>query len=108
MQQGALAFAREWQQSVLKEWDLPPSLAIEPFLQLVAAPGKDQLSLLGDLSVEDGGVYPLAAPKHLGRYLLHTRELKKDFSLARWKIGFLARLLRLPLPYDRLYLALKK
>ena len=108
MQQGALAFAREWQQSVLKEWDLPPSLAIEPFLQLVAAPGKDQLSLLGDLSVEDGGVYPLAAPKHLVWYLLHPRELKKDFSLARWKIGFLARLLRLPLPYDRLYLALKK
>ena len=108
MQQGALAFAREWQQSVLKEWDLTPSLAIEPFLQLVAAPGKEQLALLGDLSVEDGGVYPLAAPKHLGRYLLHPWELKEDFSLARWKIGFLARLLRLPLPYDRLYLALKK
>lgn len=108
MQQGALAFAREWMQSILRERDLTPNLAIEPFLQLVSTPGKEQLELLGNLSVEDGGVYPLAAPRHLGWYLLHPRELIKDLSLARWKIGFLARLLPLPLPYDRLYLALKK
>lgn len=108
LQQGALAFAREWETSVLQELDVSAALAIEPFLKLVGSPEKDQLLLLGDLSVEDGGIYPLAAPKKILHYLLHPRELKKDLQLARWKIGFLARLLPLRLPYDRLYLAMKK
>lgn len=108
LQQGALAFAQEWKTSVLQKLDISATLAIEPFLKLVGTPEKDQLLLLGDLSVEDGGVYPLAAPKKILHYLRHPRELKKDLQLARWKIGFLARLLPLRLPYDRLYLALKK
>lgn len=108
MHQGAVAFVRDWQQSVLKDQEISSDLAIEPFLRLVGTPGKAQLSLLGDLSVEDGGVYPLAAPRKISWYLLHPEEFKKDLSKARWKIGFLARLLPLPLPYDRLYLAMKK
>lgn len=108
IQQGACAFAAEWQNSILHQVKIPAELAIEPFLTLVAKPDQAQLSLLGDLCVEDGGVYPLAAPGTVTEYFLHPGALKKDLATARWKIGFLARLLPLPLPYDRLYLSMKK
>lgn len=67
-----------------------------------------QLALLGNLTVEDGGVYPLAAPQSVGHYLIHPGEAKRDFAAARWKIGYLKRLAPLPLPYGRLYLTFKK
>lgn len=108
LQQGVLAFARAWGKSVLAELLIGPDLAIEPFLQMVRTPDRTQLELLGDLSVEDGGIYPLAAPRPCRWYVVHPKMLKKDLSEARWKIGFLARLFPVHLPYDRLYLALKK
>lgn len=107
IQQGALAFVQAWRQSILAEISLDPDLAIAPFLQMVRKPGREQADLLGDLFVEDGGIYPLAAPKSLGWYLIHPKSLKKDLAQARWKIGFMARLLPGPFPYDRLYLAMK-
>ena len=86
---------------------IPPAAAIAPFLRLVGQPTAGETALLGDLTVEDGGVYPLAAPRKAGYYLTHARQARRDFSAARWKIGFLKRLAPLPLPYDRLYARLK-
>lgn len=108
IQRGALAFAKAWQKSVLASVDLVPELSIAPFLHLLAKPSKTQTRLLGDLTVEDGGVYPLAKPQPLETYLLHPAQMKRDLAESRWKIGFLRRLLPGALPYDRLYLALKK
>lgn len=77
------------------------------FLEMVRAPRPAEAALLGSLTVEDGGVYPLAAPRGWKDYLLHPRHLMADFAQARWKTAFLRRLLRLPLPYDALYAAMK-
>ena len=75
---------------------------------LVGQPTAGETALLGDLTVEDGGVYPLATPRKVGYYLTHANQAKQDLSVARWKIGFLKRLAPLPLPYDRLYAKMKK
>ena len=107
LQQGALRFAESWQTSFLQALTIPPAAAIAPFLRLVGQPSAGETALLGDLTVEDGGVYPLAAPRKAGYYLTHARQAGRDFSAARWKIGFLKRLTPLPLPYDRLYARLK-
>ena len=87
---------------------IPPQRAIAPFLRLVESPTALQLNMLGDLTVEDGGTYPLAAPQHTAHYLIHPRQARRDFAEARWKIGFLQRAVPLPLPYGKLYLKLKK
>lgn len=108
IQEGARAFARDWQASVLREQTIPPSAAIGPFLRLVADPTSGELTLLGGLTVEDGGVYPLASPQPLPKYLFHPRTLRHDLANARWKIGFLKKLLPVPIPYSRLYQAAKK
>lgn len=108
IQQGVRNFAAVWQDSVLHDWPIPPEQAIAPFLQLVESPTALQVKLLGDLTVEDGGVYPLAAPESAAHYLAHPRDVKRDLAEARWKIGFLKRLAPLPLPYGKIYLKLKK
>lgn len=78
------------------------------FLALVRAPRLEDATTLGEMTVEDGGVYPLASPAGLGFYLFHPRQLAADFAQARWKTAFLRRLLLLPLPYDKLYEMLKR
>ena len=108
LQKGILRFAQEWQNSFLQTLTIPPQTAIAPFLRLVGQPTAGETALLGDLTVEDGGVYPLAAPRGVGYYLTHANQAKRDLSAARWKIGFLKRLAPLPLPYDRLYAKMKK
>ena len=108
LQKGILRFAQDWQKSFLQTLAIPPQTAIAPFLRLVGQPTAAETVLLGDLTVEDGGVYPLAAPRKVGYYLTHANKAKQDLSAARWKIGFLKRLAPLPLPYDRLYAKMKK
>ncbi len=108
IQCGVQNFATAWRESILRNQTIPPERAIAPFLQLVESPTAQQAALLGNLTVEDGGVYPLAAPEPVGRYLADLKRAKRDFSAARWKVGFLKRLVPLPLPYGKLYLKLKK
>lgn len=78
------------------------------FLEMIRAPRPAEAEILGDLMVEDGGIYPLADPRGWGHYFSHPKHLMADFAQARWKTAFLRRLLRLPLPYDALYAAMKK
>lgn len=108
LQRGALDFVKAWKGSVLADVRLPASLAIRPFLQMAARPSKADLQILGGLTVEDGGIYPLAAVRPWSEYLRHPGRAVQDFAQARWKVGFLKRLLPLPLPYDRLYAAAKR
>lgn len=76
IQSGVRRFAAAWRDSVLNGQPIPPQRAIAPFLRLVESPTAIQLDLLGDLTVEDGGTYPLAAPQHTAHYLTHPRQAK--------------------------------
>lgn len=108
VQRGILRFAKEWQASVLRDLPIASQTAIDPFLRMVRKPAVSQVSFLGPICVEDGGVYPLADPKRWGHYLRHPAQWKRDLSAARWKIGFLKKMCPIPVPYDRLYLGVKK
>ena len=72
-------------------------------------PNKQDIKLFADFRFfDDGEINYLAKPQHLLTYLLHIRQLKKDFLMCRWKIGFLKRLLKIKLPYQTIYNYLSK
>ena len=107
-QRGVRQFAVSWRSSCLYHKSILPQTSIAPFLRLIEDPTASEIKALGRLTVEDGGTYPLAAPKKAGYYLTHPAAARHDFSVSRWKIAFLKELLPIPLPYGKIYLTLKK
>lgn len=54
------------------------------------------------------GVYPLVGYKGFIYYLLHPTKLKIDLFNAKWKAGFLKKILKINAPYGYIYNKLKK
>ena len=104
---GALDFAAAWRAGAWGALPPPADYAAEALLRLIRDPQTAEADALGDLTVEDGGVWPLAAPQPWRAYLRAPRRFAQDLAAARWKTAFLRRALRLPLPYGRVYAALK-
>ena len=102
LQNAVLDALADWR-STLAPWHPTPQEAIAPFLSLVRHPSVGETRTLGDFVLEDGVEFPLAKPRALGWYLAHPGRFGGDFSNSRWKVGFLKRLLGLPLPYDQWY-----
>lgn len=105
--QGMRAFVQRWQAGPLREVQIPPQTCIAAFLQMVQAPRMQEVRTLGEITVEDGGSWKLAAPASWGTYLHAPAQLKRDLAQARWKPAFLQRLFGVPLPYGKVYAALK-
>lgn len=105
--QGMMAFVQHWQSGPLRDVQIPPQACIAAFLQLVQAPRMQEVRTLGEITVEDGGSWKLAAPASWGTYLHAPAQLKQDLAQARWKPAFLQRLFGMPLPYGKVYAALK-
>ena len=104
---GALDFAADWLAGPWAGLGLPAEYAAAALLDLIRAPGRAEADALGDLTVEDGGEWPLAAPRRRADYLRDPRAFGRDLRDARWKTAFLRRALPLPLPWDKVYAALK-
>lgn len=107
VRRGALDFAAAWRAGAWGALPPPADYAAEALLRLICDPQTAEADALGDLTVEDGGVWPLAAPQPWRAYLRAPRRFAQDLAAARWKTAFLRRALRLPLPYGRVYAALK-
>ena len=105
--QGMRAFVQRWQAGPLREVQIPPQTCIAAFLQMLQAPRMQEVRTLGEITVEDGGSWKLAAPASWGAYLHAPAQLKRDLAQARWKPAFLQRLFGVPLPYGKVYAALK-
>lgn len=106
-QEGALSFIQMMKTGVGAErMDYPTATA--NLYQAIRRPRKRELDLFADFSFSDGDTHPLAAPKSLGTYLLHPKQLLFDFANSQWKIGFLKRLFRVPVSYWGVLSFLKK
>lgn len=63
-------------------------------------PRLKEARMFGDLIfLSDHQENYLAKPKRTLQYLRNFKSLKEDFKASNWKIGFLKRLFKLPLPY---------
>ncbi len=77
------AFVQRWQAGPLREVQIPPQTCIAAFLQMVQAPRMQEVRTLGEITVEDGGSWKLAAPASWGAYLHAPAQLKRDLAQAR-------------------------
>ena len=104
MQNGAMKFINEFKDSLLSNcFELSASIVCSGFEKLETEPQKEELKYIGDLDYENFYMTKIASPKRLRYYLIHIRELKRDFMLAGWRTGFLYRLFRVRLPYAKVY-----
>ncbi|WP_204647097.1 HAD family hydrolase [Gemmiger formicilis] len=108
LQQAALEFAHDWKNGSWGTLAPGPDMPLQAYLSLVRTPQLRDIQLLGDLTVEDGGTWSLAAPQPWGIYIKNPRAFVRDFGKSRWKNAFLKRAFRIPLPYAWLYEMLKR
>ena len=72
-------------------------------------PQMDDIKMFGDiLFYDEGYTQKLVAPKRLLYYVVRPRDLKDDFLRSRWKIGFMKKIMRIKLPYQNIYLLLRR
>lgn len=107
IQSGALLFIKQFSQNALSKYiEINEHLAFKAMKNLCTNPTKQDLKKLGNLSFFDTAIVPLAKPSKEDYFSF--RKLKYDFSHSHWKIGYLRRFFKLPLPYLYIYALLRK
>lgn len=81
---------------------IDPNISYRELHRITKKPSLNEAKIFGTLNFYDGVSRPLASPKSLLSYSISPKKFIKDFSDSGWKVGFLRRLLRLPLPYAAL------
>lgn len=104
IQEGALSYIRNLlHYPALAELDIS---SLSAFLSVIAVgntPTRKELKMFANIQFLDEKVSYLAKPEKLTTYLTAPNKLKQDLWGSRWKIGFLKRLLHIPLDYVKLY-----
>lgn len=108
IQNGALKFVEDYKNSVLRLLEIGSQIYFANLYNAGVNPNKVLLKKFGDLDFRDGGVEKLASPEPLRKYVTKPRRLIADFYNCRWKVGFMKRLFKIPLPYNMIFSALKK
>ncbi len=108
IQNGALKFVEDYKNCVLRQLNISSQVFFANLYNAGVNPDKVLLKKFGDLDFRDGGVEKLASPEPLGKYFAKPRKLISDFYNSRWKVGFMKRLFKIPLPYSLIFSALKK
>jgi len=67
-------------------------------------PNKLDLKLFANFRFfDDGETRYLATPRKLIYYFFHIKTFKEDFLMSRWKIGYMKRLFKININYNKLY-----
>ena len=99
IQEGALDFVRRFKAAGLLA-SVDPEVAYSRIKRISTDPTLRQAKMFGDIMFcSDGQRTWLARPKSWPHYLAHPGDLKYDFLITRWGIGFLKRLFVVKLPY---------
>lgn len=90
--------------------EFSPSSVFKNLMEIGIHPMKKDLDFIGDIRVvgADTNYHYLAKPQRLGNYLNKPQKLKYDFRYTGWRVGFVKRLLRIPLPYAEIYFWIRK
>ena len=109
IQKGAIEFVRDFNGSIMKNnFMLTAEMATKSFCNLAMCPLREELNTIGALNYDDFGIGKLAAPKSLLTYIVNPWLLYHDLKYAPWRIGFLYKLFKVRLPYDKIYSIFRK
>ncbi len=103
IQQGGLAFVEDVMKTKMS--DLINIDVIDAFVDLNLVgnhPEKADIELFEKFIFYDVKKQPLIQVREKSQYILKPRLLKDDLRESKWKIGFMKRLIGLPLPYYRI------
>ncbi len=105
LQKGALQFVESsLNDELLSEMDITAQNAFSGIERAGNSPKMKDINLFGDFAfVDEGNKTKLANPKGMLYYLFHLKQLKYDFLMCRWKIGFMKKLFKIVIPYEKLY-----
>lgn len=108
-QSGAIRFVRYMLDVIpLEAIHISSVSAIYDFLRMGISPTLKEAVLWGNLQFLNYDMFYIAKPKGCFYYLTHWKIFKKDFLTCFWRIGFMKRLFKIPLPYKEMYLGLKR
>lgn len=107
---GAIDFIKAINESKIKGYiGTDPETMLYYLYQTGTDPCADDLDHFGDFVYFDNGKGNMLAPKRrLAKYIINPKRFIRDFSDAQWKVGFLKRALKIPLPYKSIYMFLRK
>lgn len=109
IQEGALQFINDFINSKMdKYFNISSEIAIKNLIRVGTNPNMKELMMFADMEFLDGEVEKLAAPEPMLKYIKNPKNLINDFYKSRWKIGFMKRMFKLPLPYKKIYEIMKK
>ena len=81
---------------------------LDVFCKLFLKPKLRDTSFWGNIPFYDNQVNYMANPKSFSHYILHPKEMLSDYKKSGWKIGFMKRLFKIPFPYYKLNIVLRK
>lgn len=111
IQKGALEFIKDVKQdyvlaNVLK---FNANELYKGIQQTGIQPTKKDLKMFADFYFYDEGRDDkLAAPCGFFTYIKDPKKLKEDFLVSRWKIGFMKKMFKVKLPYQKIYEKMKR
>lgn len=105
---GALDFVADYKRVLRTDGlTIAPQKALSNMDRLGNSPSLEEARFFGNWAMEsDGEIVYAARPRHMAWYMSHPKALTRDFEHTPWKVGFLKRLLRLPLPYGDIWTAM--
>lgn len=99
IQKGAIYFIKDYQKINI---DFSVSTSFENLKRLGIEPNLKDVKLFEKISYLETSKNAFANPKSIIFYLLNPKKLYIDFSNSSWKIGFLKKLLKLKLNYQKI------
>ena len=109
VQAGAIRFVNEFKESIIGcSIKIDSRICTEAFCKLATEPQKEELDTIGQMDYDDFGIGKIASPKPLWFYILHLSRLHHDLKYSPWRIGFIYKLLKVRLPYAKIYSTLRR
>lgn len=111
IQDSAIEFVKNiCSDEMLHDETVTPEQSFSTLTGFATKPTDEAREFFGNLRFKagDSKYHYLARPEKLSYYMTHRSRLKSDMRYTGWRVGFVRRLMPLPLPYDEIYFSIRK